>query len=173
DSPERRVLFMDGLRERLAALPGIDGVGVVMPMPLAPSVYSASFERMDQPSEPGHEPVALLRAIDATGLATLGINIEAGRAFESSDRNGTMPVALINRAAAEQYWPGEDPIGKQLDVGIRLGFEEQPRTIVGITANIRALSLTEPAEPEVMIPYDQAGSGSATLLLRTDDATAA
>ncbi|HEX2167275.1 MAG TPA: FtsX-like permease family protein, partial [Longimicrobiales bacterium] len=93
--------------------------------------------------------------------------------FEASDRNGAQPVALINRAAAERFWPGEDPIGSQIDVGITLGFEEQPRTIVGITSDIRAISLTEPAEPEVMIPYEQAGSGSATLLLRTDDAPAA
>ncbi|HEX2166404.1 MAG TPA: ABC transporter permease, partial [Longimicrobiales bacterium] len=69
DSPERRVLFIGALQERLAAIPGVDGIGVVMPMPLSPSVYGASFERLDQPSEPGREPVALLRAIDGAGIA--------------------------------------------------------------------------------------------------------
>jgi predicted permease len=172
DSPERSVLFMDALRERLASMPGVEGVGVVMPMPLGPSVYGTSFDRLDRQSEPGREPVALLRAIDAGGFATLGISLEAGRGFEASDRNGSMPVALINRAAADRYWPGEDPIGRQIDVSVNLGFDEQPRTIVGITADIRAISLTEPVEPEILIPYDQTGAGSATLLIRATDASA-
>jgi len=173
DSPERSVLFMDALRERLAAMPGVANVGLVMPMPLGPSVYGTSFDRLDRQSEPGREPAALLRAIDAGGFATLGISLEAGRGFEPSDRNGTMPVALINRAAADLYWPGEDPIGRQIDVGVDLGFDEQSRTIVGITADIRAISLTEPVEPEILIPYDQAGAGVATLLIRATDASTA
>lgn len=169
ESPERRVLFMRGLKERLAALPGVEHVGVVMPMPLSPSVYATSFERLDQPPEPGREPVALLRAIDSGGIAALGLSLEAGRTFEHSDRNGALPVAIINRAAADLFWPGEDPIGRQIDVGVTLGFDEQPRTVVGIISDIRAISLTEPAEPEVMIPYDQAGAGAATLLIRADN----
>ena len=173
DSPDRRVLFMNALKERLAALPGVDEVGVVMPMPLSTSVYATSLERLDQQAEPGREPVALLRAIDSGGIAALGITVEAGRGFEPSDRNGAMPVALINRAAADQYWPGEDPIGRQIDIGVTLGYDEQSRTIVGVTTDIRALSLMEPAEPEVLIPYEQAGSGTATLLVRADDASLA
>ena len=173
ESPDGRVLFIDQLKERLAAMPGVEEVGVVMPMPLSPSVYGTSFDRVDQPTEPGREPVALLRAIDAGGMAALAIRMEAGRAFEPGDRDGAMPVAIINRAAADTYWPGEDPIGKQVDVSVSLGFDELPRTIVGIASDIRAISLTEQAEPEVMIPYGQAGSGSATLLLRASDPTAA
>jgi predicted permease len=172
DSPERRVLFMDALRERLASMPGVEDVGLVSPMPLGPGLYMSGFNRLDRQSEPGLVPFALLRAIDAGGFTTLGISLEGGRGFEVSDRNGAMPVALINRAAADRYWPGEAPIGRQIDVRINLGFDEQPRTIVGVITDIRATSLTEPAEPEILIPYDQAGAGEATLLIRATDASA-
>ncbi|MGH7463982.1 MAG: FtsX-like permease family protein, partial [Longimicrobiales bacterium] len=170
DSPERRVLFMDALRERLASMPGVESGGLVSPMPLGPGMYMSGFNRLDRQSEPGSVPFAFLRAIDAVGFATLGISLEGGRGFEASDRNGAMPVALINRAAADRYWRGEDPIGRQIDVRINLGFDEQPRTIVGIITDIRATSLTEPVEPEILIPYDQAGAGEATLLIRATDA---
>jgi putative ABC transport system permease protein len=172
DSPERSVLFMVALRERLASMPGVEDVGLVTPMPLGPGMYIGGFNRLDRQSEPGSEPYALLRAIDAGGFATLGISLEEGRGVEASDRNGSMPVALINRAAADRYWPGEDPIGRQIDVRVNLGFDEQPRTIVGIITDIRATSLTEPVEPEILIPYDQAGAGGATLLIRATDASA-
>jgi predicted permease len=172
DSPERRVLFMAALRERLASMPGVEDVGLVMPMPLGNNLYMAGFNRLDRQSEPGSVPFALLRAIDAVGFATLGISLEDGRGFVASDRNGAMPVALINRTAADRYWPGEDPIGRQIDIRINLGFDEQPRTIVGIITDIRATSLTEPAEPEILVPYDQAGPGGATFLIRATDASA-
>lgn len=173
DSPERSVLFMEELTARLAAMPGVEAAGVVLPMPLGPSVYATSFERMDQVSEPGQGPGALLRVIDGNGMAALGISVVEGRAFEGSDRQGALPVALINRSAADEFWPGEDAIGKQIEVGVSFGFDEQPRTIVGITADIRALSLTEAAEPEIMVPHAQTGAGGGTLVMRAGDPAAA
>jgi putative ABC transport system permease protein len=169
ESPEQRVVFVQELQERLAGLPGVTHAGAIMPLPLGPSVYAASFTRTDQQPEPGREPVALLRAMDGNAFAALDISMAAGRAFQPSDRQGSVPVAIINRAAAEQYWPGEDPVGRQIEVGITLGFEEQPRTIIGIAENIRAIDVREAAEAEIMIPYEQAGSGTVSFVVKAAD----
>jgi hypothetical protein len=56
---------------------------------------------------------------------TLGVEILRGRDLAASDRAGVPPVAVVSRAFADRYWPGQDPIGKQLrdprQLGVRGG----------------------------------------------------
>jgi putative ABC transport system permease protein len=169
ETPEQDLAFFTALKQRLEAVPGVDATGLVMPLPLGPSVYSSSVERTDRPSEPGRTPSMLLRTLDDGAFGVLRITLLRGRLFDVRDRHGAQPVALINRTAAEQYWPGEDPIGRQIEVGVSLGFPEEPRTIVGVVEDIRALSLTQVPEPEVIVPFAQAGSGFATVVMSARD----
>jgi putative ABC transport system permease protein len=169
ETPEQDLAFFTVLKQRLEAVPGVDATGLVMPLPLGPSVYSSSVERTDRPSEPGRTPSMLLRTLDDGAFSVLRITLLRGRLFDVRDRHGAQPVALINRTAAEQYWPGEDPIGRQIEVGVSLGFPEEPRTIVGVVEDIRALSLTQVPEPEVIVPFAQAGSGFATVVMSARD----
>lgn len=173
ETPERAVQFFTELQERLGAVAGVEATGLVMPLPLGPSVYATSVQRTDRPVEPGQTPSMLLRTLDEGGLRVLRIALLRGRLFDAGDRHGAQPVALINRSAAEQYWPGEDPVGRQVDVGVGLGFAEEPRTIIGVVEDIRALSLTEVPQPEVIVPYAQAGSGFATVVMSARDLPAA
>jgi putative ABC transport system permease protein len=173
DAPEKNIAFMDELKQRVAALPGVASVGLVMPMPLSSNVYATSLLRTDVETEAGAEPIALLRVADGNGLDVLGVQLIRGRGFDADDRDGAPRVALINRTAAEQIWPGEEPIGRQVEVGVSFEYEEdQPRTIVGVVEDIRALSLREPARAEVIVPYAQSVPGSAALVVRTASAGA-
>ncbi|CAN5733453.1 ABC transporter permease [soil metagenome] len=170
DSPERSIAFLEEVKLRIAGLAGVSDVGLVMPIPLGPSVYSTSIDRTDRQSEEGRSPTMLLRVIDGNGLAVLGVSLSAGRLFNATDREGAPRVALINRAAAARDWPGEDPIGRQIEVGVAFGYEEDvPRTIVGIVDDIRALSLREAAEPEVLVPFAQSAPNSVTVVVSAAD----
>jgi putative ABC transport system permease protein len=154
----------DRLDDRLAALPGVDAVARISGLPLGPSENVFSFTRPDQPPPaPGRAPSALFRVVDPEYFRTLGIPIVAGRGFESFDRAGSLPVIVIGRRMAEEFWRGENPIGKQVTVGNGSPI----RTIVGVAADVRSASLTVPPSPEMYVPQAQDGARAMTFVLRS------
>jgi putative ABC transport system permease protein len=106
----------------------------------------------------------------ATGLGdpdlfrTLGIPLIRGRAFLASDDKHAPPVAVVSRAAAEELWPGENPIGKR--VGQLFGGTVTWRTVIGEVgdAHLRALRV---ATPTVYFPTEQFGGWTTTVAVRT------
>src|SRR5205823_13212875 len=75
------------------------------------------------------------------------------------DRTGAPPVAVINQAMADQLWPGQDPIGRQLTIGGPRG-PGAPITIVGLIDNLRSASLDATPQPEIYQPAaQQSGMG--------------
>jgi predicted permease len=165
------VQFMDRLQERLAALPGVEQAAVMVAPPLGSASMAGSFTRPDLPeTEPGEGPSASYRIAGVGALEMLRIPIVAGRGFETSDREGAQRVVMISQATAEQYFPGEDPIGMQMRVQISAGFaEDVPRTIVGVFGDIRGSVLTNEPQPEMVIPYAQSGASFPDVLMRGGD----
>lgn len=95
------------------------------------------------------------RAIDATLLK--------GRFFSESDDSDHPPVAIINQSLADQYFAGQDPIGKQIgnaDLSVI-------RKIVGVIANIREGSLEEDIWPALYVPFNQAPVTSYSIVVRS------
>jgi len=78
--------------------------------------------------------------------------LQRGRDVADGDTLSTTPVAIINSAMAKKYWPGQDPVGKQVGVG----WTKIPvRTIVGVAADIKQVSLREDPAPTMFVPYTQ------------------
>ena len=135
----------------LAALPGVTAVARISGLPLGPSENVASFTRPDQPPPPpGQGPNALYRIVDPEYFDTMQIRVLAGRAFLPTDRAASQQVAIISRLMADTFWPGEDPIGRPIQ--IRRGA---PAIIVGVVANVRSQTLTTVAQPEMYVPHAQ------------------
>jgi hypothetical protein len=102
----------------------------------------------------------------------LGIPLLSGRNFEPSDRVGAQPVVIVDDLLAQRYFPGEDPIGKQIDVQVSTGYPDTlPRTIVGVVGSVRARSLTEAPEPALYVPDRQTGSGFGHFAIRSTRGT--
>ena len=85
---------------------------------------------------------------------TLGIALAAGRAFEERDIVGGLQVAIVNEAFARQYFPGENAIGRRIEVG-RPGAG-QAAEIVGIVADIKEASLRAEPRRTIYVPQAQA-----------------
>ncbi|HUF13000.1 MAG TPA: ABC transporter permease, partial [Longimicrobiales bacterium] len=169
ETPEQRVQFFEQLDQEFAALPAVESVARVIGLPLQGQTIVSSFTRTDQPPpEPGRDLFSLIRYADEDYFTTMRIPLLAGRGIEAGDRYGNVPVVLISEAAASQFFPNEDPIGKQLDFGLSVGYrEEQPRTIVGIVADVRSRGITADPVPEMYIPLAQAGPSWSTFVIRT------
>ena len=156
------------LDERLSALPGVDWVARISGLPLGPSEDVFSVRRTDKPAPPpGQVPSVLYRVVDEDYFRTLGIPLVAGRGFDGNDRAGAPAVVVINRQMAGKFWPGEDPVGKGIDIDDERGV----RTIVGIVEDVRSQDLTKPAQPELYLAHAQRASARATFVVHGSSAT--
>ncbi len=155
--------FYEEARRRLSALPGVAGVSWATTMPLfARPSRSLSIEGLE-PRTGDALPTTIVSAVAIDYFTTTGVGLVAGRTFAESDRDDTLPVAIINETAARRYWPDRNPVGQQL----RLSDEEIPRQVVGIARTVNYTSLGEPPQLCVYVPLSQQFSESATLYVRT------
>jgi putative ABC transport system permease protein len=101
---------------------------------------------------PYPSPFANYSFISPSYFSSIGAPLLRGRDFTDADTLHSMPVTIINTSMATKYFHGEDPIGKQVGVGLTT---VPVRTIVGIVADIKHVSLREELEPEMFVPYTQ------------------
>ena len=104
-----------------------------------------------------------MRRVTAGYFRTMGVPLVRGRLLADSDTPTAPPVVLINEAAAQRFFAGQEPLGKQIN------FWGANRTIVGIIGNERFQGLAEAPPIAVYAPLDQAPStnGAGVLLVRT------
>jgi len=148
-------LFFDNMLGSLQAHPGVQSASLASTLPLSGNMFMIVFDpRTVRPDYP--EPVMILRSSDISPdyFTTFRIPIRRGRSFTAQDRAGGPPVAVINRATADQLWPGQDPIGRQLTIGGPRG-PGAPITIVGLIDNLRSASLDATPQPEIYRPAAQ------------------
>ena len=106
-----RLRLEESLIERLRALPGVEDAAISNLFPYDDGNWLLPFLTGDEtlPEEQAH--IASLRQVTAGYFETLRIPVLRGRTFDGSDREGALPVAVVDRALAERYWPDGDPLG--------------------------------------------------------------
>jgi len=153
----QQTLFFDNMLTALQAHPGVQSASLAGTLPLSGNMFMIAFDpRTVRPDYP--EPIMVLR-LSVTSpdyFTTFRIPLRRGRGFTAQDRAGSPPVAVINRATADQLWPGQDPIGRQLTIGgPRQTTGPRPITIVGLIDNLRSASLDARPQPEIYRPASQ------------------
>jgi predicted permease len=115
------------------------------------------------------QPFAEMRAVSPGYFAALGIPVKRGRDVAPSDVATGQQVLVINDELARQYFPGEDPIGKEIIFGTP-GPTNPPNVVVGVVGSVRQATLDRPPLAELYAPYSQAGSwgvAEVSLVVRT------
>ena len=149
--PARRIAFWDQLQQRLASLPGVQGVGFANWYPLGfdPAVGGATLEVEGYTRTPNEDLNVSFTHISPGYLATMRIPLRAGRDFNDRDDGSSAQVAIINEAMAKRFWPGQDPIGRRfVGSGAR-------RTVVGVAKTGKYRSLSEPPTSFFYMPLRQ------------------
>jgi predicted permease len=155
--------FYKEVRERVAAIPGVESSSWASNMPLwARPVSGLQIEGRPQRSR-SETLKTIVITIDRGYFATTGIPIDSGRAFSDLDRATSTPVAIINQKAAHDYWPG-GALGKR----IQLPGEQQMRLIVGVAGTANYTSWGEAPQACVYLPLDQNYSDSMVLYVRSN-----
>ncbi len=172
---ERAAEFHRHLIEQLQAVPGVKAVSVASLVPLGGVSRAAPVTAADSSGVLGAAETSVgYWVVSPNYFATLSIPIVRGRSFGARDTGQGPPVAIINEAMAQQFWPGQNPVGKRL----RPGPPSVPFTeVVGVVKNTRGARLWEADQPYVYLPLlrnNAEGPGIQTeqlgmkILIRTD-----
>ena len=156
--------------DSVRTVPGVEKSGAVFGLPLSGLTYGISLTRKDGVELPSDEntPSSQVRIVSPDYFSALGIPLLRGRLLSDSDTRESPRVILINETAAKHLWPGQDPIGRSLELGTRFGMEDRIRgTVVGIVGDVRHRGFTEPPMTETYFPYRQAPSDFLSVVVRT------
>ena len=160
DTPRART-FQDELLARLQTLGGVQSAAFVRVVPFSYRGYSSAPIAVDGYEAPPDEPpVVDYDEIGPGTLATLGIPLLSGREFTRADDERSEPVAVVNDVMAAQYWRGEDPVNRRLQV------KGRSMRVVGVARSAKYGNLLEPKQAFFYVPLRQNTLGQA-LVIRT------
>ncbi len=162
----KRAAFFNQLLERVESLPGVESASAINHLPLAGDIWGRGFRIEGRPAPlPGEGLGAVYRIVRPNYFQTMGATLVAGRDFTERDNETAPGAVIINEAMARRYWPGEDPIGKRIEVS---GEDSRPREIVAIVKDVKQDEWTAKPRSEMYLPYLQATDPRyLTLVVRT------
>jgi putative ABC transport system permease protein len=159
--------FNHELLQRIQSLPGVKSAGVTSFLPatggnnneaITPQGYTPTRHKFD---------LATSVQIQGDYFHAMGIPLLRGRLFTPGDNANSQLVVIVNHKLAQQSWPGQNPIGKQL----RLGTEQMQTpwmTVVGEVADVKENSPDQPSKQEFFVPVHQAERDLGSLGSPTD-----
>jgi predicted permease len=154
-SPEV-IRFTEQLVQRLTELPAVESAGATTELPVSGSTSGTAFEFDGRPVEAGRlPPIVHFSTVTPGFFPTMRIALLGGSDFESGDLREGVRTVIVNRAAAEQFWPGQDPVGRRVrnagssDPGARPWY-----LVKGIVADVRHEGLREPPRPLIYFPLN-------------------
>jgi predicted permease len=149
--------FYRQLLERVRALPGVTRASLAGCVPLSPYGTCGRRKIFLPPGHAQARPDGWTfqhNVVEPDYFKTMGIRILYGRAFQEQDGRSAPKVALVNEAMAKRFWPGEDPLGKQIWID---DSSTEPTQIIGVVQDgkYRQIDTQEGAEPYLYLPYSQ------------------
>jgi len=160
-TPKDQARFFQQVMERIKGVAGVEAVGGSSSAPMGG--YSASISDQALQGRQDKLPDTYYSMVSPDYFHTLGIPLVLGRYFSDADREGSPSVVIVNDSFARRYLPGENCLGRRIESWIQ---KNDWLTIVGVVGDVRSRPDREP-EPEMFLPYLQAGSREMTLLVRT------
>ncbi len=151
--------FYRRILESVSSLPGVRATGVsdCVPANWAPTA-TLTFD--DRPVDPKNAPTTDACWISDDYFRATGTRLFRGRLFTPHDDEAAPAVVIVNRAMAQTYWPGQDPIGKRFAVNyVGPGRDSNAvarfREVVGVVEDVRQRGLDVLPEPALYMPFLQ------------------
>ena len=155
----RRAFFRE-LREKLQTLPGVTTVGLVSQLPLTGSGPLSPFAYNEETARNFESVTADGRNVSPEYFEAMDAALLAGRTFTYQDSAGTPPVIIVDETLAKLAWPGENPVGKQLQLA-PTGEPNNTAEVVGVVEPMRQHDLTRDILHQIYYPI---GQGTPTVM---------
>lgn len=153
--------------EGLAAMPGVLGVTTTTVEPFSDVGLSSHYLVEGQPPDAAsHNPLVDWDIAARGYFQALGMRLVRGHLFGPADASGGAPVAVVSQGFARTAWPGQNPIGRRLSLGLS-NTHRTWHTVVGEVADTRFRGLTAEPRPAVYVPPTGKGFQGVWLTVRT------
>ena len=154
----------EAIVQRVGSLPGVRAVAAATNVPYN-GINTDGFivEGREPPPSAGAETQVVQLAATPGYFSVLQIPMRYGRDFTTSDRDGTLPVVIIDEAFARSFWTGHDAIGKRM----HFSGDTTWLTIVGVVGTVRDQDAAEEGLPHAYTPYAQEPGTQPKLVIRT------
>jgi predicted permease len=154
DDEQARVAGADLVR-RIASLPGVESAGGTARLLLGLGIIRRGFEIPGVEPPPGADYHGIEYTPVTPGLLeTMRIPVLSGRGILATDGASSQRVAIVTRAAAERYWPGQDPIGRTLRPAGRTDADDDI-LVVGVSGDVKVHTLGEAPRPYMFVAAAQ------------------
>jgi len=154
-------LSRDG-RDRLKAIPGVEDAATTCCLPIE-GQFGLPFTIMGRAADPAKRLTVGAGWMNASPdyFKLFKIPVLRGREFTNQDTAAAPGVLIINETLAKKYFPGQNPIGQQIQIGKGVGpeFEEPPRLIVGVVGDTHEGGLSRDPGPLLIVPDAQVTDG--------------
>ncbi len=143
--------FHYGFMDRLAAIPGVESVGVVGGLPLDEGAAGSNRVATRRTDASGAvEPLIRINFAGGDYFQTMGIQLLRGGYFERNANPTTDVTVVVSASAADLLWPGEGPIGQELR---RAGADTPWMTVGGIVEDVMLADFRQQIrEPMLYLP---------------------
>jgi predicted permease len=142
----------------VAAIPGIEksAIGTDIPMAGNPTFI---MRLEGQEISVSQAPITAFFSVTPSYFEVMGMRLMSGRSFNDGDVASTGLVAVVNEAFARKYFPGQNPIGKRVEVT----FQDPPRwrEIVGVVGDVHSDGLAAATPVQVYTAFFQMPGASA------------
>jgi putative ABC transport system permease protein len=162
-------IFAGALLNKVRALPGVQSAAVSSNGPLMGGWQTGFWREEKGRPQPSDMLNSDLEVVGGDYFSTLKVPLLRGRIFNERDTKDSPRVVIIDQAMAEQYFPGEDPIGKR--IGVDAGNDEEGwvmSEIIGVVGRMRFHAIDEMAPlPVIYCSLAQAKRTGLTLFVRS------
>jgi len=166
NEPGKTLRFFDDVERRVAAVPGVQSVGLVSFLPFAGLGAGTNFDIVGQGTPPPNSVLGTdVTVCDVGYFKTLGVPLLKGRLFSEREMREKSNVVVINDTLAQRFFPGENPLGRQLL--IYMTDPNVPTEIIGVVGNSKAQDLRSTTQPTSYWPHPQLPYTAMTLTVRT------
>lgn len=150
----------DEILKRVRTQPGVEAASLAVVTPLEGSMISLGFDIPGRPPK-ASDVQTNFNMVSPDYFKTLRHALLGGREFDERDAKKAPKVAIVNHLFAQQFMPGENPLGRHF----RIGSDDVE--IVGLVKNSRYQALREKLWPLIYLPLKQTQSSGMTMLIRT------
>jgi predicted permease len=154
-NPNARRAALGELEERLRKLPGVTEVGLVSQLPLTGSGPLSPYAYNEQTARNWESETSDGRAASPSYFRAMGTRLLAGRFFDEHDVPAQGRI-IIDATLAARAWPGENAVGKRLQVQ-PTGAPNADAEVIGVVEHIRAHDLGRAVRPQIYTPLGAAG----------------
>jgi len=168
DTPQKLADWYKTSLEKLQALPGVKHAEITTMLPYGDGWWTDDFSIENRPLVPGKFQSAVRLAVSCGYFDAMHIQVLSGRVFGPGDGLGAEPVAIVSRSFAARYFPGENPLGKRIQMGAARGGHDPWVRIAGVVEDASYEWVEQTPKPAVYLNTAQIPPPWATYTVITD-----